>query len=383
MNHRHRILLAVAVLALARTGDVIAAAGPAEEIPARIRYERAAPEAVKAATNSLRAALAAGPEALAKLFGPHDTRANATLAGPFLGIHIASLELDVSKYFGVFNYNLPAQSSVPRMEAQSVYAESAERQRLLAQLVHQLAKADEPGEFRAPTYDELALVWYWIEWDLAGPLLVYQTAHEKLMFDFDASGRITWIERLTDPCVTGRQEDRQVMSCQCMVVRRKREEWNIVLEPKPACEAIGVMSLADKLMASATPAEKNPDLPAIAYVRIGTHARVDEMLIDSYRPDHALFRLPAGYPGYQGVGKLLSGAVLRPVLDAAGEKIHGYVLLASIVNGAGRLVANRALLFTDARLAESAIKSADNMVVEAAKMRGNPVPEAIWQQIPF
>jgi hypothetical protein len=83
------------------------------------------------------------------------------------------------------------------------------------------------------------------------------------------------------------------------------------------------------------------------------------------------------------VGKLLSGSAPRPVLDAAGEKIHGYVLLASIVNGAGRLVANRALLFTDPRLVESAIESADNMVVEPAKMRGNPVAEAIWQQMPF
>jgi hypothetical protein len=53
------------------------------------------------------------------------------------------------------------------------------------------------------------------------------------------------------------------------------------------------------------------------------------------------------------------------------------------VNAQGQLVVNRALLYTDPRLAEAAKKSADETRVEAARMAERPVAEAIWQQFEF
>jgi hypothetical protein len=373
------------LLVLVFTRAILAAAPAAADIPDTVNYEPASAAADQQARERLLAALKEGPETLAKLFGPHDTRTNTTMVGPFLSIYIDSLQLNVSRQFGKFTYTMPPSAFGAKMQVAAFHADNPERRRLVAQLVALIAKSPDSGKVRAPNFDELAMIWAWISWDLSGPLLVYETGDEKLLFDFDKdTGQITWIERLTDPCFSGTQEGKQVMSCQCVKIDRHQSKWQLGLEPKPSCTDPTRESMAGKVAATGIVLENSSADPKFAYIRIGARtARVDELLIVAYDPDRLLMRLPDGMPKYQAVGKLLSGSAPKGPLDEAGQPVHGYVLLASIINADGQLVANLPLLYTDSRLAAAVLASANAVRVEPARRDSRPVAEAIWQQFDF
>lgn len=341
-----------------------------------VKYEPASPEAGQEAGRRLQAALDEGPEALAQLFGPHDAGTNATIAGPFLGIFVHSLELRVPKVMEPYRY-VKAQSRYSnRVEIPSFKAATLEQRRVLAQIVALLTRTSTPATIRPPNHDELAMTWTWGSWDLAGPILVYETDREKWLFDFDqGTGLITWVERLTDPCIYEKPDGGKRITCQCFKIFVERPAWYLDFDRKPVCRNPAGSSVAGSPDAS---------LPNSAYLRTGPQTvRVDALIVDAYQPDYVLTRIPENQAGFTGVGQRISGGGPKRPRDESGNPVHGYVLLGSIVDAQGQLVANRALLYTDPRLAEAAKKSADETRVEPARMQANPVAEAIWQQFEF
>jgi hypothetical protein len=213
---------------------------------------------------------------------------------------------------------------------------------------------------------------------------VYTTDREKWLFDFDKeTGLITWVERLTDPCIHGKPDGGK-LTCQCFKIFVERPAWWLDFDRKPICKNPVSSSMAGSKGASSRRGADSALEPPPAYIRTGVlTAHVDAFMIDAYQPEHLLTRLPENQAGYTGSGQRLSGAGPRRPRDESGNPIHGYVLLGSIVNEQGQLVANRPLLYTDARLAEAAKKAADETRVEPARMQATPVAEAIWQQFEF
>jgi hypothetical protein len=363
----------------------LAEAGPTgPKIPWGIRYEAASPEAEQEAARRLQAALDEGPDALAQLFGSHDADTNATIAGPFLGIFVHSLELRLPKVLEPYRYVKTQSRYSNRVEIPSFKAATLEQRRLLAQIVALLTRTSTPATIRAPNFEEIGMAWTWASWDLSGPILVYTTDREKWMFDFDkATGLITWVERLTDPCLHGKPNGDK-LTCQCFKIFVERPSWWLDFDRKPVCKNPTGSSMAGNPSPSSSSGADSPGEPRAAYIRTGERtAHVDAFMIDAYQPEHLLTRLPENQAGYTGIGQRLSGGGPKSPRDESGKPIHGYVLLGSIVNAQGQLVANRPLLYTDSRLAEAAKKSADETRVEPARMQGNPVAEAIWQQFEF
>jgi hypothetical protein len=361
------------------------AAPTATKIPWGVRYEPASLEADQEAARRLQAALDEGPDALAQLFGNHDAVTNATIAGPFLGVFVHSLELRLPKVLEPYRYVQVQSRYSARVEIPSFKAATLEQRRLLAQIVALLTRTPTPATIRAPNYDELAMAWAWVSWNLSGPILVYATDREKWLFDFDkGTGLITWVERLTDPCLPGKQDGGKSLTCHCFKIFVERPFWYLDFDRKPVCKNPAGSSMADKLGASSSSEADSSVVPHTAYIRTGEQtARVDAFMIDAYQPEHVLTRLTENQAGYTGVGQRISGTGPKRPRDESGKPIHGYVLLGSIVNAQGQLVANRPLLYTDPRLAEAAKKSADETRVQPARMQENPVAEAIWQQFEF
>jgi hypothetical protein len=363
-----------------------AEAGPmGPKIPWGIRYEPATPEAEQEAARRLQTALDEGPDALAQLFGSQNADTNATIAGPFLGVFVHSLELRLPKMLEPYRY-VKAQSRYSnRVEIPSFKAATLEQRRLLAQIVALQTRSSTPATIRAPNFDELGMTWTWVSWDLSGPILVYATDREKWLFDFDnATGLITWVERLTDPCLPGKPDDPRSLPCLCFKIFVERPSWWLDFDRKPICKNPAGSSMAGNASASSSSAADSPVEPLTAYIRTSERtAHVDTFVIDAYQPEHLLTRLPENEAGYTGIGQRLSGGGPKRPRDEAGNPIHGYVLLGSIVNAQGQLVANRPLLYTDARLAEAAKKAAEETRVEPARMQETPVAEAIWQQFEF
>lgn len=90
-----------------------------------------------------------------------------------------------------------------------------------------------PDAIRAADFDELALIWYFIGWDLDEPLYVAQWGARRYVFDLDpATGRLTWIERLSSPCFSLGTEDSEVLlKCHCMSIARDGARWTSRLSP--------------------------------------------------------------------------------------------------------------------------------------------------------
>ena len=383
MQNAHRMFALLVCVCLC--SSLAEARTTANKIPWGVRYEPASVEADQEAARRLQAALDEGPEALAQLFGNHDARTNATIAGPFLGIYVFSLELNLSRVLEPYTYTKPASRYDPKIQFTSFQAATLERRSVLAQLVALMTKTSRSATIRAPNFDELAMTWSWISWDISGPFLVYETDREKWLFDFDKeTGLITWVERLTDTCLAGNPDGGKAMRCQCFKIFREPPAWYLGLDRKPLCKILPVISIAGEAPALNVSAEDSSQVPHAAYIRTGTRtAHVDELMIDAYGPDRVLSRLSENQAGFVGVGQHISGSAPTRLRDETGKSIHGYVLLGSIVNAQGQLVSNRALLYTDPRLAEAAKKSADETRVEPARMQERPVAEAIWQQFEF
>jgi hypothetical protein len=225
----------------------VRAAAPAavgnDELPEGVVYAPAAPQIMESARNRLLVALTSGPEALAQLMGLDEKDAKV-LVGPFWGIEIEADNLKGRALLGKGRYRFPVPGEAGFI-VESFSAANAAQKRFLAHYV--LLAADFRGEFtiRRPNFDELALIWSWIGWDLDDPLLVVESAHDKYAFDFDPrTGLITWIERLTSPCFTGSQEGKQALDCHCSRIARDGRKWDVRYEKLGSCPTHAINSLA-------------------------------------------------------------------------------------------------------------------------------------------
>jgi hypothetical protein len=136
---------------------------------------------------------------------------------------------------------VPISSDVP-MDFPIIGADGVEQRAYLAQHLRAALPSGPPRALRPPRFDELALVWFFIGWNLDAPLLVAEWESQRVLFDFDRSGEsIEWIERLDRPCFTLQIEKKQVLDCYCLDIERRGQQWTAVYVPagqaptQPSC----------------------------------------------------------------------------------------------------------------------------------------------------
>jgi len=374
-----RMAVLVSIAALATTARGAANTASPIDLPANVKYERAPQPRLEQAATALRAALAQGPEALASMLGGH-SNSERVLMGPFFSIQAVGEGLDVLGYLKRFSYTAIIDAEGTKFQAPGLFGETPEQKRLLAQYLFMISDRHPSGQVRAANFDELSMIWYWISWDLDEPLYVYEAGNERLVFDFDPkSGRITWIERLTEPCFSGLQEDKEVLGCTCMHVERDKQDWRVRMRSMPVCATIADVPLK----ASATITEAEPGRKRIVLQLSERTRRVDRIVAKLAAPDYALLVLPDGAPNYQGVGKLISGEPPAKPVDASGKPIKGYVLVMHVIDSAGAASDNRPMLYSDDRLLAAVIAAAKTWRLEPAKLDGVAVSEVVWQQFEF
>jgi len=341
------------------------------ELPAGVVYAPADAATIEKASQRLREALTQGPAALAALFGLADSDARL-MVGPYFGIEMNGDNLEGKALLPTGKYSFPIPGTAGLI-AESFAGTNAREKRFLAHYVFLAGDFSGKLDIREPTYDEMALIWAWISWDLDGPLLIAESATDKYAFDFDPkTGLITWVERLTRPCTTGQQEGKEVFSCSCARVNRKGASWRVDFEPLESCPEYS-------LPRSATSARKLPPV----YLRSDPRTRrVDLLLARQYASEYSIVDIEDGLPGYRGPGKKLAGeSPAAPMVD--GKPLRGYVLMGSVIGDDGRAYANRILISTDDRLSAAALLAADTWRIEPATRDGKPVSEMIWQELPF
>lgn len=370
-------IITLALTFLLPVGPCVAAAAAATEIPEGVKYTPASETETAAATTRLRDALKGGPTALAPLLGLDAD--HTVLVGPYLGLEIHGDGLDGRQVLSMARYNLPVPGQAP-LVVESFRAKERAQKLFLAHYLHFLADFAGPLTIRAPSFDELAITWAWVAWDLEGPVLVAEGTHDKYLFHFEPkSGHLFWIERLTQPCFSGQQEGRQVLGCTCTGIARDGRRWSLRFDVRQSCPATGLHQVS----AVAFPAAGAPAMPS-AYIEVSDRtARVDAMLARRFGASYSLTALPVDAPGYKGPGKLLEGKPPEAPKDERGETVHGYVLLGSVIGPDGRASDNRVLLTTDERVAAAVLEAAQGWRLEPATRDGKPVAEIVWQELPL
>ncbi|HEV7609162.1 MAG TPA: hypothetical protein VGO61_17600 [Steroidobacteraceae bacterium] len=373
----------LALLVASVTGSHLQATSPAlsaNDLPDGVRYITTTPARLEQAATALRSALARGPEALAAMLGGH-TNSERALAGPFLSIQVVGDDLHALKYLRNFTYTVTWDRKGTKFQAPGLFGETPEQKRLLAQYLFLVSNRSPEGQVRAATFEELSIIWGWISWDIDEPLLVYQAGDERLAFDFDpASGRITWIERLTEPCFSGAQGDQSVLTCHCVRIERKLRNWQMQLDPLPACRSSADAPLQATDVAQA---EGNRTHTRVALQLSERTRRVDRSMAKLLANDYALLLVPEGAANFTSVGKLLAGRAPEAPVDEAGKPVHGYVLVAHVIDAAGVVAENRPMLYTDERLLAAVLAATKTWRLEPAKLDGAPVAEVAWQQFDF
>ena len=373
-----RTLLCLALL----TAALCRGAAPAidqSELPLEVKYSPASPQVVATASVRLMPALT-DSAALAALLAPDNDE--TVKVGPFFGIEIEGDGLDGRQIFGKGRYRLPESEEMPAVIVDSFGAQSRPQKLMLAHYLTLAANFSGKVTIREPNFEELALVWAWIDYDLDGPLLVAESAHDKYFFDFDPSGsRITWIERLSRPCFTASQEGNQVLTCTCARIDRNEREWHLGYQVLESCPATGLHQVS--LVAQASGNSKLVKLPA-AYVRVSDKsARVDALTIRQFADAYAVTAVDAAAPGYRGLGKMLEGKRPEAPKDEHGKPVRAYVLLGTAVGPDGRMGANRILLSTDERASAAVLEAAKTWRMEPATLDGKAVTEIFWHEIPL
>ena len=231
-------MLAAGLLAAAAAAAT-AAAEPAPEpaaLPHGVVLRAASADAQARAQRSLQALLADGDEAaLARAMNPLPRPGRMPMMlGTFATLEVTRRPDYAPAQLRTGNGKVPISSDVP-MAFPIVGASGVEHRVHLARHLRATLPAGAPRALRAPSFEELALVWFFIGWDLDGPLLVAEWDRQRVLFDFEPGGEwIEWIERLDRPCFTLRIEQKNLDDCYCLGIERQGTQWRATYVPADA-----------------------------------------------------------------------------------------------------------------------------------------------------
>ena len=188
--------------------------GETAVIPEGIRYQKVAPEIDAKAREILTEALRANPVDWNRLV--KGTGKQQTFLGALLGIQIAQIKPLSEFNLTNLRTKLPLSKDMTVESMSLVARDSPERARLINLLeahVHPPSKF----EIRKATPEELAIIWFFVSWDLQEPLWIAEGEGKRFAFDFDALGqRVEWIEDLSKPCMRFGTSTDNTTPCFCM-----------------------------------------------------------------------------------------------------------------------------------------------------------------------
>jgi hypothetical protein len=195
-------------------GSALAAAAVtrAQDVPEGVRYATASREINEAAEAALRGGLSGAPRAIAAL---GNDGARPLLTGLFLSRTLLDTGLVQSGEFGKGVYKMPLSKDV-KPQAPGLVARDVKERAVLDAALERWLPASRNVGIRRLTADELALIWYYIAWDISEPIFAVEIGGRTLVVDFDEAGRaVTWLEDISQPCFRLAWEGGGLKDCFC------------------------------------------------------------------------------------------------------------------------------------------------------------------------
>jgi hypothetical protein len=210
------------------------------EIPEGVRYIKASAAANEKASDLLRDAFTSQPFHLAEL--NNKGSGQQFMVGPFLtGNLTQNGSIDASRF-------LPVLYAIPLDKAKGITAQmsglaarSAEQRSDLDQALAKWIAAGPDIRIRKLSPRELALIWYFISWDVNEPIFVIEHGGRSLVVNFYGDGKsIFWLEDISAPCFHAKLKGGASTPCYCSVVNQEGSKYFVDFEPRggeDACSA--------------------------------------------------------------------------------------------------------------------------------------------------
>jgi hypothetical protein len=174
-----------------------AGATHAQQVPDGIRYATASREINEAAEAALRRGMSSTPRAIAAL---GSDGAPALLTGPFLSRTLLETGMVQPEELGKGTYKIPLSKDV-KPQAPGLAARDGKERTALDAALERWLPASRDVRIRPLTADELALIWFYISWDISEPIFAVDIGARTLVVDFDKAGRaVQWLEDISQPC---------------------------------------------------------------------------------------------------------------------------------------------------------------------------------------
>ena len=212
-------------------GALLSAGAMSAELPAGVRYERVSDDA-NARARALVEQAFAGPQVdLFRMLRARAAGDKPFTLGPFMGIRVTTNDATGLEQYDQLHYQVEVSRGV-KVRVPSFAAHEPETERQLARRVERLLAGGAPATIRKLTNDELAMIWFWISWDIVEPIYAVEAGREKLILHFVPDGsRLWWIEDVGAPCFKLTEEGRTVVGCHCMHIVWEGLNWDAVFRP--------------------------------------------------------------------------------------------------------------------------------------------------------
>ncbi len=180
-------------------------------IPPDVTYKTSDDETNKAAYEKIKALLGAHLHDFSPLMGQ-------TKLGTFLS---QSISAKAYKTDGLTTYisNLPLGDELNVQTPPSFSSTSVDQANQLADILSYEIHIQPDATIRKATAKELALIWFFIGWDIQEPLFIVEDKTHKYAFNFTPDGKkLFWLEKIDAPCIRFAQNGNNLTPCMCLDV---------------------------------------------------------------------------------------------------------------------------------------------------------------------
>jgi hypothetical protein len=220
----------------------LASVAAAQDVPDGVRYVRASPEANEAASKLLEAAFSSHPPRVARLGTPDPSQ--TLYVGPFISSAMLQTGVDASRLHSG-TYTIPLSPEVQPIMKGLGAQDSPQREEFDKALGRTLSE-EGSARIRKLTAKELALIWFYISWDITEPIFVVERRGRSFIADFTDDARsLYWFEEITAPCFRVTWEGGGLKPCYCSVVTQDGNKYHVAFEPKENVDSCGIAHRPD------------------------------------------------------------------------------------------------------------------------------------------
>lgn len=204
--------------------------------PDGITYVTASDAVNQTAHDALQAAFSGDKLDLASLISKGIEKNGKVLLGVYLSQTLAHDPGYVKGSLADGEYQLPlSKKDGVVIHAMLLAANKPEQVKGLSDLLAKIYAPVKPFTIRKLTKDEMALIWFYVSWDLTEPLYVVEGGGHRLVFQFDPSGTsLSWIEDMTAPCFRLSIRD-SGLPCMCHLVVHEGNKYSTAFQPMKTC----------------------------------------------------------------------------------------------------------------------------------------------------